>query len=96
MSDFAIEREVSGHKGRYVIRRDGAEGERPHPPAAMDDVLHQERARGRQPGQLQGRGGRIQAGADRHGVAHVEISCLRKQDIEYMYRKTCQLGPEKC
>lgn len=27
MSDFAIEREVTGHKGRYVIRKDGAAAE---------------------------------------------------------------------
>lgn len=27
MADFAIEREVTGSKGRYVIRRDGAEAE---------------------------------------------------------------------
>jgi predicted GNAT family acetyltransferase len=27
LSDFIIEREVTGHKGRYVIRKDGAEAE---------------------------------------------------------------------
>jgi len=27
LSDFVIEREVTGHKGRYVIRKGGAEAE---------------------------------------------------------------------